>query len=131
VFLFPVLLLPLPHVRAGEKAGAPVTLPGEVLILPPASINAVWAQLAAGKWRAPKAGSTLRGVDGKDHQWQAIPFKNGKWDDPSLAGGCAWFGLTSPEDRVLILEASGNVLGLFNGEPRVGDVYQSGYVRVT
>jgi hypothetical protein len=36
----------------------------------------------------------------------------------------------SEDERILILEASGHALVYLNGEPRVGDPYSHGYVRL-
>src|SRR5207249_6706640 len=49
---------------------------------------------------------------------------------PALVGGYACFAVTSDTERVMILAASGHAMVYVNGEPRAGDVYQTGYVRL-
>src|SRR5437868_2628685 len=114
-------------------------VPTECLVLPPSGhggrvaipTDAVWEQLASGKWKAPAAGDKLTGADGKEIAWQALKAeKPGSFKHDAFAGGYAFINVPSERDQVLMLEASGHRLVFVNGEPRVGDVYQHGYVRI-
>src|SRR5262249_62401073 len=80
--------------------------------------------------KTPQAGDTLTDADGKERKWFTIPFKGGRAQHSALAGGSAFFSVNSPSERVMILDAAGHTLVQVNGEPRVGDMYQTGYVRV-
>lgn len=123
----------------GANDGVPViSLPSEALVLPPVArygrtpvpIDPVQALICSSKWKTPKAGDALTGPDGIGRKWFAVPFKNGAVNHNALAGGYASFTVASPTERVMILEAAGHAMVLVNGEPRVGDIYQTGYVRV-
>jgi pimeloyl-ACP methyl ester carboxylesterase len=138
VCLVAVLLLRLPAPGAQAQADVAITLPGEVLVVPPvgrygrtpAPVDAVQARFAAGTWQTPKPGATLMAPDGRQRKWAAVPFKDGHVTHAALKGGYACFVVPAPEERVMLLEASGHLLVLVNGEPRVGDAYQAGYVRI-
>jgi pimeloyl-ACP methyl ester carboxylesterase len=114
-------------------------IPGDGLIMAPAGrsgrapipIDAVAAQIVAGKWAAPKAGDTLTLPDGPTGTWEAARIGDDGWlASRALAGGYAYFAIPSDAERVMILEASGHLLGYFNGEPHAGDPYSYGYLRV-
>jgi predicted esterase len=121
-----------------EDYNATVALPTEALILPPVGrygrtpipVDALQASICAGAWKAPKSGDTLSDSDGKERKWFTVPFKNDSVKHSALVGGCAFFSVKSPWERVMILEAAGHTLVQVNSEPRVGDVYQTGYVHV-
>jgi hypothetical protein len=121
-----------------DNDNAVVALPTEALVLPPVGrygrtpipVDALQASICAGAWKAPKSGDTLNDPDGKERKWFTVPIKNGSVKHSALAGGCAFFSVPSPAEQVMILEAAGHTLVQINGEPRVGDVYQTGYVRV-
>jgi pimeloyl-ACP methyl ester carboxylesterase len=69
------------------------------------------------------------------------PAVPGHFEDPALAGGYAFVSVESPVRRVVMLEASGHRhvyvsshgpegAGPMTWEPRVGDIYENGLVRV-
>ncbi len=63
--------------------------------------------------------------------WQAIKRdKDGTFRHPALRGGYAFISIRSDGDAVMILEAAGHAMAYAGGEPRVGDPYSHGYVRV-
>jgi pimeloyl-ACP methyl ester carboxylesterase len=112
---------------------------GEALILAPAAraarvpfpVDPVAALVAAGTWQAPKAGDTVPRPDGRSRTWEKLtPGKDGSYQNRALNGGYAFFSLLSPQDRVMVLEASGHGMVWVNGEPRAGDPYSYGYVHV-
>lgn len=112
------------------------SLPGEALVIPPVGrygrtpvpIDPLQALMATGQWKTPKAGDTLTGADGKERTWTTVSVKDGALKHQ--AGGYALFTVQAETERVMILDAAGHSLVLVNGEPRVGDVYQTGYVKV-
>src|SRR5262249_12914406 len=54
----------------------------------------------------------------------------GSFAHTALRGGYAYFAVPADEEQVVILEASGHGMVYVNGEPRVGDPYSTGYVRL-
>jgi poly(3-hydroxybutyrate) depolymerase len=103
----------------------PVTLPGEVLVRSagrptsrdPVATDPVRAAFAAGTWAPPKDGA-----DG----WRSVPLKDGS----AAAAGYTYVPVTADADRVMLLDAAGHSMVYVNGEPRIGDVYRTGYVRI-
>ncbi len=125
-----------PSARAADND--PPSLPGEALVIPPVGrygrtpvpMDPVQALICSGQWKTPKAGDTLTGADGNERTWITVPIKDGSVNHKALAGGYALFTVKAAAERVMILEAAGHALVLINGEPRVGDIYQTGYVKV-
>ena len=94
-------------------------------------MDALAAQLVAGTWTAPKEGSELKLPDGSLRKWEAAKAaQDGTISHAALRGGYAYVAVPSDKSRPMILEASGHTMVYVNGEPRVGDVYQHGYVRL-
>lgn len=126
-----LLLLAVPAVAA------PPALPAEVLLLPgvgagggrnPVPTDPVMAAVVAGEWRPPKAGDTVTASGGRTATWAAAPLNDGAI--PIVPGGYAYLPVTSDRARVVVLQASGHGMVYVNGEPRAGDVYGYGYVRL-
>jgi pimeloyl-ACP methyl ester carboxylesterase len=86
------------------------------------------AQIVAGKWSAPKAGDAVTLPDGTSQKWEATTAAQ----DGGLALriGYAYASVESPSERVMLLEARGHNMVYVNGEPRAGDPYSYGYVRL-
>lgn len=90
--------------------------------------DAMEAQIVAGKWTAPKAGDVIEGTSQK---WEtATAAQDGGLNHPALRGGYAYAMVESSSERVMLLEASGHNMVYINGEPRAGDPYSHGYVRL-
>jgi hypothetical protein len=91
----------------------------------------IQARLISREWAAPKAGDTVTFPDGSTRQWEAVTANADGWfEHPALRNGYAFCTVSSSRERVMLLEASGHVMVYVNGEPRVGDVYAHGYVRI-
>ena len=112
---------------------------GEGLVIPPAGrggrvpipVDPINALMASGAWQRPKAGDKLPLPSGKSLTWSKLAAKkDGSYESSSLNGGRAFFLISSDQDRVMVLEASGHTTVWVNGEPRVGDPYSHGYVHV-
>ena len=112
---------------------------GEALILAPLGrgarvafpVDPIAAQIAAGTWQPPKTGDTVERADGRSRKWEKLsPGKDGSYENRALNGGYAFFSIVSPQDRVMVLEASGHGMVWVNGEPRAGDPYSYGYMHV-
>src|SRR5580700_1742955 len=122
----------------GDQSRKEITF-DEALVLAPAvrsarvafPVDPVAARMACGTWQQPKAGDTLSWADGRSRTWEKLsPGKDGSYQNRGLNGGYASFSLLSPNDRVMVLEASGHGMVWLNGEPRAGDPYSYGYVHV-
>jgi dienelactone hydrolase len=114
-------------------------VPGECLVIKPVGrygrsvvrLDALEAQMLAGKWKAPKAGEAVTLPDGKVQAWETAQVgKDGWFRHGALAGGYAYVSVPADTERVMVLEASGHGMVYVNGEPRTGDPYQTGYVRL-
>lgn len=111
-------------------------MPKEVLVLTGAgraggrdvfATDPVRAAVQSGKWLPPKAGDKVSGE--RERTWTAVKMKNGSPDSPT-ATGYVYAAIESADDRVAILEAAGHGMVFVNGEPRMGDIYRTGYVRM-
>jgi pimeloyl-ACP methyl ester carboxylesterase len=87
-------------------------------------------QVVTGAWKAPKAGDTVRWPNGSDSKWeQRKADKDGSFA-ATAPGGYAYVAVPSAKTEVMLLEASGHGMVYVNGEPRVGDTYGYGYVKL-
>jgi hypothetical protein len=97
----------------------------------PIHLDAVESLIVAGKFAAPRAGDTVTLPDGSTRTWEEAKVGADGWlTHRGLGSGYAYLPIASDVERVMILEASGHMLGYFNGEPHAGDPYQYGYLRV-
>lgn len=97
----------------------------------PFYIDVLEAQIVTGRWSPPQPGKTVILPDGSIRMWEkATVGVDGWFKHPALNGGYAYFQVDSPVQRVMILEAVGHRMVYVNGEPRVGDPYESGLVRL-
>jgi pimeloyl-ACP methyl ester carboxylesterase len=88
-------------------------------------------QRLAGTWKTPKAGETVTLAGGTTRKWEAgKPNAGGEFNHAGLRGGFAFGEITAPRDEVMILEASGHSSVFVNGEPRAGDIYNFGTVKL-
>jgi poly(3-hydroxybutyrate) depolymerase len=88
-------------------------------------------QVVLGQFTAPQAGDRLTLPDGSARTWErAQAGADGTFAHPALAGGYLYFSVPSDADQVLMLEAAGHGMVYVNGEPRVGDMYSTGYVKL-
>lgn len=93
--------------------------------------DAVEAKIVAGTWTTPKAGDTLALPEGATRTWKAIvPNKDGVFQDSALNGGYASISVSLDTARAYVLEAAPYGMVYVNGEPRVGDPYGYGYIRL-
>jgi hypothetical protein len=123
----------------GERADAGPALPREGLVLRPVGRygrtpihrDAVEAEVVAGRWKAPQEGDKVSLPGGTEQKWEKVAAgKDGNFNHPALRGGYLHLGVESPADKVMLLEASGHGVVYVNGEPRTGDPYGTGYVRL-
>ncbi len=124
---------------ADPARGADVPEFGDALVLPaagrggrnPLPTDGLMHEMLTGAWRAPAEGATWAAAGGGELTWRRVAAKEpGVYEDRALQGGYAFFTLSSAEQRVLMLEARGHGLVYVNGEPRAGDPYSNGIMRL-
>ncbi|MCW5941059.1 MAG: prolyl oligopeptidase family serine peptidase [Fimbriimonadaceae bacterium] len=93
--------------------------------------DAIVAQIVRGEFRAPKAGDTVPVPGREPRTWKAVESgPDGSFSGPEMRGGYAYVAYESKEKRKVILAATGHNVAYVNGEPRTGDPYGFGYLRV-
>ncbi len=97
----------------------------------PIPTDLVQAMLARGAFEAPVPGQTLTLADGSTRAWEVLKSSGeGVFEGQGFRNGWACISIPSPDDRVVVLEASGHGAVYAGGEPRVGDPYANGYARL-
>ena len=94
-----------------------------------ARIDPVEFELAEGRWKDPAAGAAFAGGTWTELKADANGAFSGGEGSP-LSGGYVWLVHESPDDRVMLLDAQGHGSVFVNGEPRGGDPYSWGFVRI-
>lgn len=85
------------------------------------------AQVVAGTWSVPHAGTALTMADGTNRVWEAVVAEpDGNFKHAALRGGYVYLPYVSDTPRVMLLQAYGHSMVYVNGEPRTGDPYQNG-----
>ncbi|MHC4219160.1 MAG: carboxylesterase family protein [Planctomycetota bacterium] len=124
---------------AAPPADADEIVLREALVIEPAGrsrrsavhTDAVEARIVAGAWSAPRAGDVVGLPDGTERTWtEAIADENGWLKGDALRGGYAHWTVESERDRIMMLHARGHSVAYVNGEPRGGDPYNYGFVRL-
>ncbi|AIE85346.1 prolyl oligopeptidase family serine peptidase [Fimbriimonas ginsengisoli] len=115
------------EIREGLVIGG-VAAPGRV----PVVQDAIVAKLVRGEPVLPTAGDSLTTPRGSTVLWKgAKAGSGGRFESPELGGsGYLFTSVDMPDDRTMILEASGHNLVYVNGVPRAGDPYGYGYLRL-
>jgi len=131
----PFAVVPLP---VDPGATAPCTI-AEVLVIGSTGASgravivpdALGPSLIDGTWMPPTAGDEVRLPNGTTKSWKAARIdEKGNLKDPALRGGYAYVAVDAVEGGAFILDARGHSMVYVNGEPRVGDPYANGYVRI-
>lgn len=124
---------------ASAKVGAQTIVPRSYLVIPagssggrrPVSGDPVQHSIVTGTWKIPVAGDTVTTASGRTLTWQAAEADaNGSLESAVLRGGYACTTVEAPRDGVWILAASNHSMVYVNGEPRTGDPYGYGYVKL-
>ncbi len=93
--------------------------------------DAIEAAIIAGQWTRPTAGEGVTLPDGRSLNWAEMSLgTNGWFESEALQGGYAYLSMIAKEQKVVLLEAAGHAMVYVNGEPRGGDTYGYGYVRL-
>jgi dienelactone hydrolase len=135
-----LLLLPLATAHPGaQPAGQPpadITIDSALVIRPamrggrsPVFTDPVEHLLVRGQWQPPEEDQRLG--TGELSTWQPIRAnQDGVLAHAALAGGYAFATVESPSERIALLDARGHRHVYVNGEPRAGDVYDNGSLRI-
>jgi poly(3-hydroxybutyrate) depolymerase len=124
---------------AGPPAGTAEIVLREALVIEPVGrfrrsavhTDAIEARLVADAWTRPRAGDVVELPDGTKRVWtEAMAGDDGWLKGDALRGGYVHYTVDSESDRIMILHARGHSLVYVNGEPRGGDPYNLGFVRL-
>lgn len=97
----------------------------------PTHTDAIEAALVAGRWTRPVSGEAVVLPDGNSLNWTNLAAGTNRWfESEALQGGYVHTSIVAEQEKVLLLEASGHAMVYVNGEPRAGDTYGYGYVRL-
>ena len=89
------------------------------------------AQISSGNWKSPVKGDEVKVPGGVERHWKdRQASETGILDTSDLHRGYTVTTFESPEERVMVLHASGHALVYVNGEPRTGDIYSYGWVEL-
>ncbi len=93
--------------------------------------DALEAALIAGEWTRPTEGERVTLADGQSVNWTNLSLgTNGWFEHEALEGGYAYLSFVAEQESIALLEAAGHAMVYVNGEPRAGDTYGYGYVRL-
>ena len=128
---------PLPAV---ESAALPQELIlRDYLVLPPFERmgravlhkDPVEAQLATGEFQTPRENIQIAFASDAVGSWEAAQAADdGLLRHDAMRGGYAYTSVEAPSEEVMLLEATGHGMVYVNGEPRIGDPYANGWVRL-
>jgi dienelactone hydrolase len=117
--------------------------PAECLVIGPTglgggrsavSTDALEALRVAGTLTRPKDGDVLPmppGARRGPKTWRKLARGNdGAFSAEELGGGWAWVTIDAPDDAIALLDAAGHAMVYVNGEPRAGDPYSYGFVKL-
>ncbi len=97
----------------------------------PFPTDGIAARLADGTLGRIAAGEEIELADGSKRTWQAAQADENGWlQHDELRGGYAAWQVESDRERVAILHATGPTTVYVNGQPRAGDPYQNGLIRL-
>ncbi|MBG80739.1 MAG: hypothetical protein CMJ39_08550 [Phycisphaerae bacterium] len=95
----------------------------------PVHTDALESAIVNGTWRAPTEGTTLQHPDGTTLTWKILePDDKGRVTGPR--GGYVYYRFESDQAGPALLESRGHSLCYINGQPRGGDVYNRGTLRL-
>ena len=83
-------------------------------------------KLVHGTWGVPKVGDTEEFADSASGTWQELTADDDGWFNSSLLdGGYAYVQIESKKRKVVLLQGMSHDMVFINGEPRIGNRYQS------
>lgn len=89
-------------------------------------------QMMRGEFAKPQAGATLLTDEkGKAVAWQTVDADTaGRFRGEALSNGYLYLTYEAPAPRAALLHVSGNSMCYVNGEPRGGDIYRDGWMKI-
>ncbi len=97
----------------------------------PVHTDAIEYALVTGTWQPPTAGDLLRIAPDQQRTWVQVDANDkGQIAHAALRPGYAFASVELDSPQVMLLAASGHSLVYVNREPRVGDPYRHGNVRI-
>ena len=93
--------------------------------------DSIGLAVVRGTLGVPREGHEQKLAGGRMGSWKSVTADaDGTFRGPSFTGGYSHATVSSDSARVMILDAAGHSSVIVNGEPRVGDVYSHGYVKL-
>lgn len=86
--------------------------------------------VATGRFKAPAAGDVIAAPGGERTWTEGVADEQGQFNAALGRLGYGYFEVTSPSERVAVLDAVANAMAYVGGEPHMGDPYASGIVGV-
>jgi dienelactone hydrolase len=97
----------------------------------PVGIDTVQSLIVEDKWQEPRAGDKVPGARGGDRAWAEVKAnKDGVFEGGATGGGYIFASVDSDAEKPMLLQAAGDTMVYINGEPRTGDPYSYGYLRL-
>lgn len=97
----------------------------------PVHRDAIESALVTGTWKPPTDGQTLDLPGGTERTWQTLEANADGWfSHRALRGGYAHASVELKQATVMLLEARGHSMVYVNGQPRAGDPYSNGLLRL-
>jgi fermentation-respiration switch protein FrsA (DUF1100 family) len=94
------------------------------------SADPIALRVVAGTWKMPERDQAVTFKNGQTRTWQPVRANpEGAFDMAGRSGYLA-IEVLSTREQVKVLDSSGHAMVYINGQPRVGDSYAHGYVRL-
>lgn len=93
-------------------------------------IDPIERAIVEGRFARPAAGDAVQAADGTERRWERIEPTDGAFRHPRIGGGYLSTVVEVGEAGTYLLEAVGHSLVYVNGEPRAGDPYRYGFLRL-
>jgi pimeloyl-ACP methyl ester carboxylesterase len=88
------------------------------------TIDPIEASIAAGRWKAPRAGDSVAFPSADPAKWEAVSAEADGWfGGPAAGDGYIFVRVPSETDRIMILDGLGDVYVYVNGQLRMGAKY--------
>ena len=97
----------------------------------PILTDAVLAEVAKSGWKSPKLNDAVTTQNGEKRTWAQLKSgQDGSFDGQAIQSGYAYFEVDRPKSEIRILESSGWGMVYLDGQPRAGDPYGFGYLKL-
>jgi len=97
----------------------------------PIFTDAVLAGMTKKGWKAPKLNDSVTTQSGDKRAWSELKSgQDGSFDGQAIQSGYAYFEVDRPKPEIRVLESSGWGMAYVDGQPRAGDPYGFGYLKM-